>query len=137
MAEREVENLKKANEIGVGPKLFEFDLEKRIILMEFIKGKTFSKWLFGLKKNKENKKKLKEFIDQLFVQAEKMDEIHLDHGQLAGRGVNILVRKNLPVIIDFEKASSNRKCHNKAVLKSFLLKNPNSQTTRKVKEILG
>ncbi|PIN98510.1 MAG: hypothetical protein COT90_03990 [Candidatus Diapherotrites archaeon CG10_big_fil_rev_8_21_14_0_10_31_34] len=136
MAEREVENLRKANEIGVGPKLYAFDLEKRIILMEFIKGKTFSKWLFGLKKNKENKKKLEKFISELFLQAEKMDKLGLDHGQLAGRGVNILVKRNKPVIIDFEKASQKRRCHNKTVLESFLLKNPFSEITKKVKQIL-
>lgn len=136
MAEREVENLKKANSVKVGPLLHTFDLEKRIILMEFIKGKTFSTWLFGLKKNKENKKKLKKFIEELFSQAEKMDEIGLDHGQLAGRGVNILVKKGKPVIIDFEKASMNRKCHNKTVLESFLFKNPHSEITKKVKEVL-
>ncbi|MBU2477013.1 hypothetical protein KKG83_06090 [Candidatus Micrarchaeota archaeon] len=137
MAEREVENLLKANSISVGPKLYDFDLKKRIILMEYIKGKTFSSWLFGLKKNKENKKKLKKFTEELFLQAEKMDKAGLDHGQLAGRGVNILVKKNLPVIIDFEKASQKRKTHNKTVLESFLLKNPHSEITRKVKEILG
>ncbi len=136
MAEREVENLKKANLIGVGPKLFVFDLKKRIILMEFIKGKTFSKWLFGLKKNEKNKKILKKFIKELILQAEKMDENGLDHGQLAGRGVNILVSRNKPVIIDFEKASTKRKCHNKTVLDSFLFKNPYSEITKKVREIL-
>lgn len=136
MAEREVENLKKANKVGIGPKLFDFDLKKRIILMEFIKGKTFNKWLFSLKKNKENKKKLEKFIKLLFVQAEKLDKIGLDHGQLAGRGVNILVKKDLPVIIDFEKASAKRKTHNKKVLESFLIKNPHSAITEKVKEVL-
>ena len=137
MAEREVENLKKANSVGVGPLLYAFDLERRIILMEYIKGKTFSKWLFGLKKNETNKKKLKKFTEELLLQAEKMDKIGLDHGQLAGRGVNILVRKNLPVIVDFEKASQKRKCHNKTVLQSFLFKNPHSAVTKKVKEILN
>ena len=135
MAEREVKNLKKANSVNIGPLLYAFDLEKRIILMEFIKGKTFSEWLFGLKKNKENKRKLEKFIKALLVQAEKLDGIGLDHGQLAGRGANILVRKNLPVIIDFEKASDKRKCHNTKVLESFLFKNPHSAITKKVKEI--
>lgn len=137
MAERETENLIKANSVKIGPLIYGFDLKKRIILMEFIKGKTFFSWLFGLKKNKENKIKLKKFIENLMLQAEKLDEIGLDHGQLAGRGVNILVKKNFPVIIDFEKASLKRKCHNKTVLESFLFKNPDSKITRKVKEILS
>ncbi len=137
MAENEVKNLSKANSVQVGPKLIDFDLKKRIILMEYIKGKTFNEWIFSLKKNKKNKKKVEKFIEKIFLQAEKLDEIGLDHGQLAGRGVNILVKKNLPVIIDFEKASQKRKVHNKKVLESFLFKNPYSEITKKVKKILN
>ena len=66
-----------------------------------------------------------------------MDEIGLDHGQLAGKGRNILVRKNRPVIIDFEKASQVRKPGNFSQLKSFLFLNPHSSISGKVKEILG
>jgi len=66
-----------------------------------------------------------------------MDEIGLDHGQLAGKGANIIVKRNLrPVIIDFEKASQKRKCHNVNQLKSFLFRNPNSEIAKKVKEII-
>jgi predicted Ser/Thr protein kinase len=137
MAKKEAENLKKANSVGVGPLIYGYDLQKKIILMEYIKGKTFSEWLSEMKKNKNNKRKLKKFIKELIKQAEKLDEIGLDHGQLAGRGVNILVKKNLPVIIDFEKASSKRKAHNKKVLESFLFKNPHSEITKKIKEILN
>lgn len=134
MAERETENLKLANSVCVGPELIGFDLGKRIILMEFIEGKTFSEWLF---KESPSRKVLKKFIEELLSQARKLDGIKLDHGQLAGKGKNILVIKNSPVIIDFEKASCNRKCHNFNQLHSFLFRNPNSAVTNKVKEILG
>ncbi len=135
MAEKEVKNLRKANSVKVGPDLIDFDLKKKIILMELIKGKTFSEWLFSLKK--KDKKKLEKFIKKLMVQAGKLDEIGLDHGQLAGRGVNILERNGKPVIIDFEKASSKRKTHNKTVLEAFLFRNPESLIAKKVKEILS
>ncbi|MEW6295196.1 MAG: RIO1 family regulatory kinase/ATPase [Candidatus Diapherotrites archaeon] len=134
MAEREAENLKLANSFSIGPKLIDFDLSKRIILMEFIEGKTFSEWLF---KENPSRKTLKKFIGKLLLQARKLDGLGLDHGQLAGKGKNILVRKNLPVIIDFEKASRDRKCHNFNQLHSFLFRNPNSAITKKVKKISG
>ncbi|MDD5148323.1 MAG: hypothetical protein PHH08_02565 [Candidatus ainarchaeum sp.] len=133
MAEKETMHLAAANRIRIGPELISFDLEKRIILMEFIEGKHFSKWLFA----NPSKKNLKKCIDSLLEQAEKLDEIGLSHGQLAGRGANILVKKNcLPVIIDFEKASQSRRCKNYNQLQAYLFKNPKSAVARKVKEIL-
>ncbi|MBU1121051.1 hypothetical protein KJ660_04200 [Candidatus Micrarchaeota archaeon] len=133
MVEKEVQNLKLANSISVGPKLISFDKEKKIILIEFIEGKTFSGWLF---ESPPDKKILEGFLKELFSQAKKLDEVGLDHGQLAGKGKNILVRNNLPVIIDFEKASTNRRVHNLTQLDSFIHKNPNSAIAKKVKEIL-
>ncbi|MFH1587616.1 MAG: hypothetical protein ABID38_07200 [Candidatus Diapherotrites archaeon] len=131
---KESTHLKKANSIGVGPKLISFDEECRCILREFVDGITLSEFIYS----NPLKKDLQKVIDSLLVQAKKMDEIGLDHGQLAGRGKNILVTKKLnPVIIDFEKASQNRKCGNLNQLKSFLFRNPNSSIAKTVKEILG
>lgn len=133
MVEKEVENLKKANSVGVGPKLVEWDFQRRIILYEFIEGITFNKWINSI----PEKKDLKEFLTELFSQARKLDEIGLDHGQLAGKGTNIIVDKNLrPVLVDFEKASSHRKCHNTTRLTSFIVLNKKSGLTKKIKQIL-
>lgn len=133
MAERESGFLRLANSVGVGPKLFSFDLERRIILMEFVDGVTFDEWLFS----NPGKAAFERFVKELFRQAIALDKIGLDHGQLAGRGRNILVRRNKPVIIDFEKGSTNRRCHNLFSLQSFLLKNPHSEVSKKVRGILG
>jgi len=132
MAEREAENLEKANKLGVGPKLKGFDLKKRIILMEYIQGPCFSKWLFS----GPNKAVLKRFIKELQKQVLALDKAGLDHGQLAGRGKNILVRKDKPVIIDFEKASCQRKCHNFNAIEAFLFRNPHGAVAKKVRKIL-
>ncbi len=132
MAEREAENLEKANSVGVGPKLVSFNLRNRIIFMEFIQGKTFAEWLFA----GPSKNQLKSFIRELQRQAKALDKLGLDHGQLAGKGKNILVRKGKPVIIDFEKASSKRKCHNLSTIEAFLFKNPHGVIAKKVREIL-
>ncbi len=133
MAEREVKNLKLANSAGIGPKLLGRDFKKRIILMEFIEGKTFNEWLFS----GPGKKELESFLKELFAQAKKLDSIHLDHGQLAGKGKNILVRKGKPVIIDFEKASTERRVHNVSTLDSFIYLNRHSAIARKAGETLG
>ncbi len=122
MLEKEAFYLKLANSIKVGPKLVAYDFHFRVLIMEFIEGKTLNQWLKG----KRTKKELKKFFDELLKQAERLDELGLDHGQLAGRGVNILVKKGKhpkPIIIDFEKASVERKVHNRSVLEAFIGRN--------------
>ncbi len=132
MAEREAENLEMVNAVGIGPKLFAVDLKRRIVLMEFIEGPRFSDWIFS----NPSKTVLTCFVKELHRQAKALDKLGLDHGQLAGRGRNILVRDGLPVIIDFEKASCNRKCHNFSVIESFLFKSPKGAIAAKIKKIM-
>lgn len=138
MVEKEVENLKLANSLGIGPKLFGFDVKARAVLLEFVQGISFNTWLL---EKTPSKKQVKFFVNELLKQARKLDKAGLDHGQLAGKGKNILVRKTgnklNPVIIDFEKASQCRKSHNRTQLESFLFKNPNSVISRKVRGVLG
>ncbi len=134
MLEREAFNLKLANSRHIGPRLVTYDFFYRILLMEYIKGETFREWIFS---KKRKKKEVSLFVKELLRQGKKLDELGLDHGQLAGRGVNILVRKGKPVIIDFEKASTHRKCHNRAVLEAFLFKNKRSAIAKRVKELVG
>lgn len=134
MVQKEARYLEKANSLGIGPKLIGFDLENRAILMELIDGIPFGKWV--LQEN-ISKKQLQKVVDSLLQQAKKLDSIGLDHGQLAGKGKNILVKPNAePVIIDFEKASDHRKVHNKTQLESFLFRNPNSGIAKRVCELL-
>jgi len=132
--DKEFKHLKKANSVGIGPKLLSVDNECRCILREFVDGIHLTDFIYS----NPSKNDLQKVVDDLLAQAKKLDEIGLDHGQLAGRGKNVLVTKKLkPVIIDFEKASQNRKCGNFNQLTSFLFRNPNSSIAKKVKEILG
>jgi predicted Ser/Thr protein kinase len=134
MVSKEVIHLKKANLIGIGPKLIDFNEKEKWILMEFIKGKTLAEFI----EEKPSKKDLNKVIKLLFEQAKKLDEINLDHGQLAGKAKNILIQKNLvPVIIDFEKASQKRKPHNLNVLKAMFFFNKHGLIYEKIKEILN
>ncbi|PIN85755.1 MAG: hypothetical protein COV47_00465 [Candidatus Diapherotrites archaeon CG11_big_fil_rev_8_21_14_0_20_37_9] len=133
MVKREFENLSLANSVRVGPKLFKADFDNNVIAWEYVDGMVFSDWLFSNPKKKE----LEKFIALLYYQAEKLDEIGLDHGQLTGRGHNIIVSKGKPVIIDFEKASSKRKVHNKNVIDAFFFRNKNSKVVKKIRGIMS
>ncbi len=136
MLEKEAFNLKLANSVKVGPELEKYDFFHRVLLMEFVEGKTFREWLLGKRKNKE----IKSVALGLLKQGKRLDEIGLDHGQLAGRGVNILVKGKKrfePVIVDFEKASVKRKSHNQRVLLSFLLKNKRSKIGKRVSRVFS
>lgn len=147
MAVREAANLKLANSAGVGPRLIGCDAKHGAILMELIGGTTFDRFIFS--EPKPSAKMLRHFLRCLFAQAAALDKLGLDHGQLGGRGRNILVRATKsgksgtaepviaePVIIDFEKASSNRKAHNVRQLAGFLVLNKRSALARRVREIL-
>lgn len=133
MARREAENLALANSVGVGPQFIKADFECDIVMMEYIDGPPFSEWL----ESGPSKGQLQKFIDALYSQARALDKLGLDHGQLAGQGRNILARDGMPVIIDFEKASTRRKCHNEKVIESFLFRSRKSGVVKKVAEFLG
>ena len=134
MLEREACNLGLANSIGIGPRLAAYDFFYRILLMEYIDGPTFKDWIFS---KKRKGREVSRFIEELMKQAEKLDELGLDHGQLAGRGANMLVRSGKPVIIDFEKASTKRKVHNRAVLEAFLFRNKGGAVAKRIGKLLG
>lgn len=119
MLERECYNLRMANEINVGPKLETFDSNAGIIVMQFIDGIPFGKWLM----NCDDEKKMQSVLEDLLEQAGKLDSLQLDHGQLGGKLANILVDKSENVwMVDFEKAGLGRKPHNVSKLYAVLFK---------------
>jgi len=132
MLRKEVKNLRLANSAGIGPRLVSFSTENRCILMEYIPGPSLREWVFGKRKFNESIKVIRE----LLVQAQKLDSLGLSHGQLAGKGANIIVSNGRPVIIDFEKASSNRKSKNFSQLFAFLFLNPHGSVKKRVWEII-
>ena len=134
MVEKEALNLLFVNAFGIGPRLECFDPAQRVVVMEFVDGPTFDRWLF---QKKPSAKVLSAFVKEALSQAETLDRIGISHGQLAGKGRNILVRKNTPMIIDFEKASNKRRCRNQNQLRALLFENPNSAIVKRVKEILN
>ncbi|MDD3159790.1 MAG: hypothetical protein PHQ98_02385 [Candidatus ainarchaeum sp.] len=138
LAKREGSMLSLANSVGIGPKIKKIDYENNGVIMEYIKGKEISKFIFE-DFEKITKYQLYELIKDLYRQLYKLDKINLSHNQLLG-GKNILItkkRKNyFPIIIDFEKSNLKEKTKNIGQIDSFLFYNPNSEIAKKIREKL-
>jgi putative serine/threonine protein kinase len=118
MIEQEVQLLRMANQVGVGPKIEEVDVDEGIIVMSLIHGITLDKWIDSV----ESRVKVERALSRLFAQARKLDRAGIDHGQLGGKLRNILIDDaDQPTILDFEKASYVRATHNVGRLKGVLL----------------
>jgi len=104
-----------ANEAGVGPKLIA--AEETAIAMEYIDGKYLSKWL----QEPHALEEVKYVVRELLRQCRRLDEAGLDHGELSNAKKHALVDvKGKPKILDFETASTNRKCRNFVSMLSYL-----------------
>ena len=118
MIEKEAQLLRMANQLGVGPKVAEVDLEQGIIVMDLIQGIPLAEWI----EKGDSRVSMERGLTRLFSQVRKLDKAGIDHGQLAGKLHNILMGQgDQPTIIDFEKASYVRGVHNVNALKDILL----------------
>ncbi|MFH1786778.1 MAG: hypothetical protein ABH829_03975 [archaeon] len=127
----EAEMLKKANAVGVGPKLLGYDRKMEAIAMEFAGGEAFGKWV-----GSAPGARIRKVVLDVLSQAKRLDGAGIDHGQLSSAPKHIIVGKKI-VLIDFERGSSARKPHNFNSLLSFLVLNPNSETARLVRKAFG
>ena len=113
--QREAEMLKKANSVGVGPRLL--GVSENFLLMQFIDGDLLPKWLEKRKGKAEVRKVLREVLEQCW----RLDEDGLDHGELSHAPKHIILdQKDEPFIVDFETASVNRKPSNVTSICQFL-----------------
>ena len=132
MVEKETKYMKLANKAKMGPKFVDSNIKGRFIVYEYFDAIPLINYL-----DKFDKTEFIDFLGILFAQGKKLDELGLDHGQLVGKGTNIMVLKNgKPIIVDFEKSSNNRKTHNVNVLISYFF-SEKSKVAGKVKKILG
>lgn len=128
--EREAEMLRKANGVGVGPKLF--DVSKNFLLMQFVEGDLLPKWLDLSRKKAEVKRVLRDVLEQ----CRRLDVAGLDHGELSHAPKHVIVDlANKPFIVDFESASLTRKVANVTSLCQFLF--ISGLVAEKVHEIFG
>lgn len=128
--QREAEMLKKANSVGVGPRLL--DVSANFLLMQFIDGVLLPKWLEKCRKQSLVKKVLREILEQCW----RLDEAHLDHGELSHAPKHIIIEsRDTPIIVDFETASINRKLANVTSICHFLFMG--GSVAKKLTEKLG
>lgn len=127
---REAEMLKKANSIGVGPKLLA--VSKNFLLMQFIDGKLLPEWLHTCKGKALIKRVLRDVLEQCWL----LDRASLDHGELSHAPKHIIIdEKNRPFIVDFETASLNRRPSNVTSICQFLF--ISGAVAEKVSEKIG
>ncbi len=116
--QHEAEMLRKANAVGVAPRVL--DTTENFLLMEFIKGKLLPQWIETLK-GKEKESRIRKILRAILEQCWKLDETNLDHGQLSRAPKHIIVDENdNPYLIDFETASLHRRVSNVTSICQFL-----------------
>jgi putative serine/threonine protein kinase len=100
--------------------------------MEFINGPYLSDWIREL--TSWEAESLRTVIRSLLLQARRLDEAGLDHGELVRLRRHVILRGGEPVIIDFESASTDRRVANvTTILQSLFL---NSNTSRTIGAII-
>lgn len=111
---REAEMLEKANLVSVGPKLLK--VSENFLLIQLIEGPLFPDWLKDAEETS-----VRSVLREILEQCWRLDQIMLDHGELAHGQKHVIVSKeDKPFIVDFETASTDRKPSNLTSISQFL-----------------
>jgi putative serine/threonine protein kinase len=128
--QREAALLRKANSVGVGPKLLA--VSRNFLAMQFVDGCLLPEWLGKCQGKEKTRRALRSVLEQCW----RLDEAGLDHGELSHAPKHVIVdRKAEPFIVDFETASVKRRPSNVTSICQFLFMG--SETAKKVGEKLG
>jgi len=131
--QREAEMLRRANTIGVGPKLL--NATENFLLMEFIEGTLLPQWLKTLR-GRGTRSKVRRVLRGVLEQCWGLDEEGLDHGELSRAPKHVIVDANdSPRIVDFETASTNRRVSNVTSVCQYLFLG--SKAAKTIKRKLG
>ncbi len=129
----EAEMLKRANDVGVGPKLL--DVSENFLLMQFIEGTRLPRWV-GTLKGRGTKARIQKVLRDVLEQCWRLDRVGLDHGELSRAPKHIIVSTNsIPYIVDFETASINRRVSNVTSICQYLF--IGSQLAKKMRKKMG
>jgi putative serine/threonine protein kinase len=128
--QQEARLLRKANSVHVGPRMLA--VSKNFLCMQFIDGVLLPAWL----NKKASKARISMVLRRILDQCWRLDSISMDHGELSHAPKHILIdRQDIPVIVDFESASLNRRPANVTSVCQFLF--IGSETAEKINEKLG
>jgi putative serine/threonine protein kinase len=127
----EAEILERANSVGVGPKLL--GCSENLLLMEFVDGQPFPKWVEGVAETEDARLDAKKVLNEILEQCWRLDEVGVDHGELSNAPKHIIVRGDGGVcILDFESASVQRRVSNVTSACNYLfMKGSIAETVRR------
>jgi putative serine/threonine protein kinase len=103
----EAEHIRRANEAGVGPRLYAFSRD--FIVMELLEGPYLGDWVKSFSGSPES---LRRVLGALLRQARSLDKAGLDHGELTRVRRHFILTSDGPKVIDFESASITRRTQN-------------------------
>jgi putative serine/threonine protein kinase len=127
---QEVEALRKANSVDVGPHVL--GSSRNFLLMQLVKGFLLPEWL----ETHNGKTLMRTILCELMEQCWRLDNAGLDHGELSRAPKHVIIDKsNKPVIVDFETASFNRRSSNVTSICHFLFLS--GSVAKKVRQCLG
>ena len=115
----EAEILERVNSVGVGPKML--DCSENLLLIEFVDGQPFPKWVEGVEETEDARFDAKKILKEILEQCWRLDEVGVDHGELSNAPKHIIVRGDGGVcILDFESASFQRRVSNVTSVCNYL-----------------
>ncbi len=106
----EADMLSKANTVDVGPRHIAHS--DNFLLMDYIDGPLLVDWL----QITHSAETVHRTVSQLIHQAYRLDQTGLDHGDLRCITAHALIRSQEPILIDFSKASLDRRSANVTTL---------------------
>lgn len=128
---REVEMLKMANKVGVGPRFY--GETKNFILMEIVEGVNIPEWV-KMVRGRGRRDRVRKVLRLILEDCWRLDKAGLDHGELSRASKHVIVEGDRPRIIDFESASTTRRATNVTSICQFLF--IGSQVAESLRRIL-
>ncbi|MEM2902587.1 MAG: RIO1 family regulatory kinase/ATPase [Candidatus Bathyarchaeia archaeon] len=117
----EAEMLRRANNLGVGPRLIAHT--RNFLVMEYVEGPYLDAWAAYRRRLAS----IKDVLRNLLKQCHTLDVAGLDHGELSNASKHVVVTKRgRPVILDFESASVGRRASNLTSLVQYIYFRANS-----------
>lgn len=131
--QREAEMLRRANAVGVGPRLL--GTTENFLLMEFIDGTLLPRWVEMLK-GRGTRSRIRRVLRAVLEQCWRLDEAGLDHGELSRAPKHVILdASDNPYLVDFETASLSRRVSNVTSICQYLF--VGSQAAKMIKRKLG
>jgi len=129
----EVEMLKKANAVNIGPELF--GATENFISMELIDGPWLPYWIKTLK-GRGRARRIRVCLRKILEDCWKLDSIGLDHGELSRAAKHVIIEEDdRPRLIDFETASTTRRTANVTSISQYLF--IGSDLARRISRLVG